>query len=306
MTPHLSIIPQRRRLSTGVSLEVAEAGPADGPLIILLHGFPDFWQGWQRQMEPLAAAGFRLLLPNQRGYGQSDKPPDISAYDLDCLADDVLALTASAGRDTFQLVGHDWGGIVAWWTAARAPQSVERLVILNAPHPGVIRRYMLTHPTQILKSWYIGFFQLPWIPERVLSLGHYAWLHRAVQSTATPGTFDETDRRYLTEGWSQPGALRSMIHYYRALMRRSDSSCAQRVTVPTLILFSRHDPTENPGLASASLQLCDDAQILWFDEARHWLQREDPARVNEALLAFLTRPRSTASHALAMPMAPEN
>ena len=292
MTPHLSIVPRMRRLASGIELEVAEAGPTDGPLVILLHGFPDLWQGWHRQIEPLTSAGFRVLLPNQRGYGRSDKPEGIAAYDLDRLADDVLALAASERRDKFQLVGHDWGGIVAWWTAARASQVVQRLVILNAPHPGVIRHYLITHPTQMLKSWYIGFFQLPWIPEIVLSTGQFALLHHAVQSTAAPGTFGDTDRRYLVDGWSQPGALRAMINYYRALLRRSDRSFSKRVTAPTLILFSRKDPAENPSLASASQRLCDEAQIIWFDEARHWLQREDSERVNTSLLAFLAGPLS--------------
>lgn len=280
-----------RRLSTGVTLEIAEAGPTEGPLVILLHGFPDLWQGWTRQIEPLVSVGFRVLLPNQRGYGRSDKPRGVSAYDLDFLAEDVLAIAASEGRGTFQLVGHDWGGIVAFWTAPRAPQAVERLIILNAPHPGIIRKYMLAHPTQAMKSWYVGFFQIPWLPEIMLSANRFARLLESLESTSTPGAFDDYDREYLLEGWSQPGALRAMLHYYRALVRRGDKLCAKRVAVPTLILFSQNDPTEESGLASASLKLCDDAQVVWFSHARHWLQREEPERVNESLLAFLNGPR---------------
>lgn len=287
----VSIACRKRHLSTGAALEVAEAGPTDGPLIILLHGFPDLWQGWTHQIEPLVSAGYRVLLPNQRGYGRSDKPRGVSAYGLDALAADVLALAASEGHSVFRLVGHDWGGIVAFWTAACSPQRVERLVILNAPHPGIVRRYMITHPAQAIKSWYVAFFQIPWLPERLLSANGFSRLFGSLKSTSSPGTFDDDDREYLLDGWSQPGALRAMLHYYRALVRRSDKSCAKRVAVPTLILFSQNDPTEEPGLASASLKLCDDAQVAWFSHARHWLQREEAERVNESLLAFLKGPR---------------
>lgn len=275
------------RRVNGLTLEVAEAGPADGPLVILLHGFPDLWQGWHLQISPLVDAGFRVLLPNQRGYGESDKPAEIAAYDLDVLAQDIVGLAESEGRAAFDVVGHDWGGIVAWWTAALHPQRVHRVAVLNAPHPGAFKKYVVRHPTQMLRSTYAGFFQLPWLPETVLSAREYALMQRAVRATSRPGTFDETDFRYLIDGWSQPGSLRGMLNYYRAIARRPTQSLQRRVAPPALILFGMNDPTEEPGLARASQAYCDDSRLVELEEGYHWIQREEPERVTAALLSFL-------------------
>lgn len=291
MTPEEIPVQISRLPAQGLNLEVAETGPAEGPLVILLHGFPDLWQGWHFQIEPLTTAGFRLLLPNLRGYGESDKPRGIAAYDLDRLAEDIVALADSQGRDKFHLVGHDWGGIVAWWVAARFPDRVERLAVLAAPHPGIFKTYLLRHPMQILRSWYIGSFQIPWLPETILRAKNYALLKKAVESTSLPGTFDESDWRYLIAGWSQPGALTGMLNYYRAITRRREASLRLPIPMPTLILFGRHDPAEEPGLAQASKAMCDEARVVELEEARHWIQREEAERVNEELLLFLSKVR---------------
>ncbi|MGN6547428.1 MAG: alpha/beta fold hydrolase [Aureliella sp.] len=278
-----------------MTLEVGAAGPESGPLVIMLHGFPDFWQGWHLQLRPLAAAGLRVLAPNQRGYGESDKPPRIGDYDIERLAEDVVALADSEQRSTFSLVGHDWGGIVAWWVAARFPERVERLAVLNAPHPGAFKSYLMRSATQMFRSWYVAFFQLPWLPEALLSAHHHALMFRAVQGTSLPGVFDDSDRRYLERGWSCPGSLTAMLNYYRAICRRSTASLQRKVEVPTLLLFGRHDPTEEPGLATASATLCDHCRLVELEQARHWLQREQPDRINEELLAFLPVPTGVES-----------
>lgn len=154
-----------------------------------------------------------------------------------------------------------------------------------------MRPYLFTHPTQLLKSWYVGFFQVPVLPETVLRWNDFAAMFRAVQATSLPGVFDESDRRYLHDGWSQPEALACMLNYYRALVRRRQSTMLERVTIPTQILFSRHDPTEEPGLAVASQSLTDHAEIIWFENVRHWLQREAPTAVNEQILTFIGQHR---------------
>jgi len=283
MTPDLPF-PEVARTLNGLRIQVAEAGERGRPLVILLHGFPDLWQGWHFQIQPLADSGFRVLIPNQRGYGKSDKPPGVSSYDIEHLASDVIALADAEGSSTFNLIGHDWGGIVAWWVAARFPRRVNRLVILNAPHPGIFQGYAARHPSQMLRSWYVGFFQIPWLPEAMLAARDYRLLFRSVQHTSQPGVFDATDRRYLTSGWSEPGALTAMLNYYRAIARRSPNSLKLRIEVPTLILFSKKDPAEEPGLAEASLSLCDDGRIVWFENARHWIQREEAERVTDLCL----------------------
>lgn len=263
------------------------AGPPEGPLVILLHGFPDLWQGWHLQIVPLAAAGFRVLIPNQRGYGHSDKPRGVSSYDIDILADDIVALANLEGHAKFSMLGHDWGGIVSWWVAARVPHRVERLAILAAPHPGVFQSYLLRSPTQLLRSWYAAAFQLPWLPEALLSAHDFALLFRAVQSTSRPGIFDQSDRRYLTAGWSQAGSVTAMLNYYRALARRSARSLRLSVDTPALVMYGRHDPAEEPGLNEASRALCPAARFVELEQGRHWLQREEPERVNVETLSFL-------------------
>lgn len=288
MTPeHLPVKVANRHVNH-VTLEVAQAGPASGPLVILLHGFPDLWQGWHLQMSHLTAAGFRVLAPNQRGYGRSDKPRGVKSYDIDILANDIVALADSEGRTNFSVLGHDWGGIVAWWIAARFPQRVDRLAILSVPHPGVFKSYLLRRPTQLARSWYAALFQLPWLPEAVLGINDFALMFRAVQSTSRHGVFDNSDRRYLNAGWSQAGSLAAILNYYRAIARRSERSLRLRVETPSLVLFGRHDPAEEPGLNRASQALCDNCRFVEFEHARHWPQREEPLRVNSELLSFLS------------------
>jgi len=183
--------------ANGVRLHVAMAGPARGPLVIFLHGFPEFWYAWRRHIEPLAAGGLRVAAPDQRGYGLSDKPRAIRDCGLGILVNDVLALASALGHERFSIVGHDWGGVVAWQLAARHPERVERMVILNAPHPATVRRHALRHPTQLLRSSYVAFFQVPVIPEVALQTNDFAGLSMALTESSLPRTFNEEDlRRY--------------------------------------------------------------------------------------------------------------
>ena len=286
MTPDILPYSQTTREVNGLRLQMAVAGKSGRPLVILLHGFPDLWQGWHFQIPVLVAAGFRVIAPNQRGYGKSDKPSRIASYDLEQLANDVVAIADSESANNFHLVGHDWGGIVAWWVAAKHAARVSRLVILNAPHPGIFQAYLLGNPRQILRSWYVGLFQLPWLPEALLSAGNYEILFQSVKRTSLPGIFDHSDRRYLVAGWSEKKALTSMLNYYRAIARRSSASLQSRVSVPTLIQFGKHDPAEEPGLAEASLAECDNGRLIWLERARHWIQREEAERVTENIRQF--------------------
>ncbi len=157
--------------TNGVRLHVVQHGPVDGPLVILLHGFPEFWYGWRKQIPALAAAGYRVWAPDQRGYNLSDKPTGIDAYTLDQLVADVIGLIDAAGCDKVYLVGHDWGAAVAWWMALKYPQRVIKLVVSNVPHPIVMNRTVRRNFDQLRKSWYIFFFQIPWLPERLIRAG---------------------------------------------------------------------------------------------------------------------------------------
>jgi epoxide hydrolase 4 len=269
-----------------VALHVAEAGPDDGRLVILLHGFPEFSYGWRRQIEPLAAAGFRIAAPDQRGYNLSSKPEGVRAYHLDTLVADVIGLADALGRERVSLVGHDWGGIVAWWAACRHPGRVERLAVLNALHPAIARSYLLRHPGQMLRSWYVGFFQIPGLPEALLSTGGHAALRRSLTGTSRPGTFSETDLDAYARAWSEPGALTAMVNWYRAL-RHFQAKGRARVAVPTLLLWGVRDRFLEAGLAEESLDLCDQGRLHRFNEATHWLHLEQPDSVNRELIGFL-------------------
>ncbi|WP_442918986.1 alpha/beta fold hydrolase [Methylobacterium sp. WSM2598] len=277
----------------GTVLHLAEAGPPDGPLTLLLHGFPEFWYGWRHQIGPLAAAGLRVVAPDQRGYGASGKPKDLGAYHLDELAADVIGLADAFARDRIRLVGHDWGGVVAWQCAARYAERVERAAILNAPHPDVFFGYVGRHPTQILRSSYMGLFQLPWLPEALLRAGDFALLRRALAGSSRPGTFDAAALDRYARAWSEPGALTGMLNWYRGL-RLPRRPLPDPVRPPVLILWGERDTALEAGLAEASLARCAAGEIRRFPEATHWVQHEEAAEVNRALLAFLTGAAATA------------
>lgn len=271
-----------------LTLNVAEAGPEDGPLVLLLHGFPDFWGIWRRQMPALAAAGYRVVAPDQRGYNLSDKPKGAAAYRMDRLADDVAGLARALGRARFCVVGHDWGGIVAWRVALQFPDEVEALAVLNAPHPALIGPQVLGRPSQAAKSAYVGFFQLPGLPEAMLSANDHAALRRALVKTSPPETFTPEELDAHQAAWAQPGAVTGGLNYYRGLRHRPPA-VKPGVKPPTLVIWGGRDPFLEEWLGRASLAYCRDGRGLRAANAGHWIQLEEAEAVNAALLGFLPR-----------------
>ncbi len=269
-----------------VVLHTALAGPEDGPPLVLLHGFPEFWYGWHNQIQPLAAAGFRVIAPDQRGYNLSDKPKGVKQYDIDRLAADVIGLVRALGYDSVNLTGHDWGAAVAWHTASRHPEVVRKLAILNVPHPEVARQFILSSPKQTLKSWYIGWFQLPLLPELSLRL----FGTRMMLGTAQTSTFSQDDLERYRAAWAQAGAPRGMINWYRAMARRvlGRRPPVGRVTVPVLMLWGMQDAALNYQTAEASLPYADDIQLVTFEDATHWVQHDEAEAVNAALIDFFS------------------
>lgn len=227
-----------------------------------------------------------VVAPYQRGYNLSSKPEGIAAYHLDRVADDIIALADSYGAGTFDVVGHDWGGIVGWWLAARSPERVRRLAILNAPHPDVLARYARRHPTQALRVFYFGAFQVPWLPEAGLRAANFLAMRQALRLTSRSGTFSRADLERYQEAWAQPGALTGMLNWYRALRLKRRSELGP-IRSPTLIVWGKKDPALSPQLATESLALCEQGRIEWLPSATHWLHHEEPERVNEALVTFL-------------------
>ena len=274
--------------ANGLSLHARVAGPVDGPLLLLLHGFPETSHGWRHQVAPLADAGFRVVAPDQRGVGLSSKPGGVASYRLDVLAADVVALVRALGRERAQVVGHDWGGSVAWYLAEHHADVVERVAILDAPHPAVFATYLMRHPSQVGKSWYMAFFQLPWLPEALLQARDFEWLAQALTTTSRPGAFSAADIAIYRRAWAEPGALTAMLNAYRALGQ--GTRLPRRpgpVTIPVRLLWGDRDAALEPGLADASMAHCSAGELFHFPEATHWLQHEEPERVNALLLEFL-------------------
>lgn len=273
--------------TNGIHLHAVEAGPEDGPLLILLHGFPEFWYGWRSQIAPLAGAGFRVLVPDQRGYNTSDKPRGVRAYNLDLLALDIVGLIDDAGREKAYVAAHDWGGMVGWWLGFKHADRLERLALINIPHPSVMQKALRKSPAQRKRSSYMFFYQLPWLPERLLRKNDYKYLAKALKVTSRPGTFTDEDIRMYKEAWSQPGALTTMLNWYRMILRtRPSRPPSSRVTVPTLMIWGTKDRFLGEEMAQPSIERCDRGRLARIEEATHWVQHEEPDRVNALIADF--------------------
>ena len=274
--------------TNGLHLHVVQAGPADGPLVVLLHGFPEYWASWRAQLAALAAAGYRVWAPDQRGYNLSDKPLGIAAYTLPTLAADIIGLLNAAGAAQASIVGHDWGGIVAWYLAAHYPSRVVRTTIINVPHPAVVLPNLWRLPSQLARSWYIGFFQVPGLPERLIRRRNWRFGAQALLGTSRPGTFSAAEVARYKVAWGRPGALTAMLNWYRALRR--PSGAWPRIGGPVQIIWGKRDAFLDARLAQLSLQECTSGELHYFPDATHWVQMEEPAVVNDLMLAFLARP----------------
>jgi pimeloyl-ACP methyl ester carboxylesterase len=270
-----------------VRLHYVEAG--DGPLVLLLHGFPEFWFSWRFQIPALVAAGFRVVAPDMRGYSLSSRPSSVAAYDLDRLAADVRGLVRERGAERALLAGHDWGAAVAWVTAMNHPEVVERLAILNVPHP---RRMLqgLRRPRQLARSWYMLFFQLPWLPELAARARRWWGWRRLFENEARPGAFTPRDIERYVEAWSQPGAPTGMINYYRAALRQTPGRAEARirpVEAPTLVIWGQRDRHLGAELAKPERADVPNLQrVVRLPEASHWVHQDEPERVSQLLIEF--------------------
>lgn len=280
-----------RYRTRSVGLYCAVAGPEKGPLVVLLHGFPEFWYGWRGHIESLAAAGYRVVAPDQRGYGRSDKPRRVRDYKIDTLAQDVVDLIDALGYEKASVVGHDWGAAVAWWTALKHPNRVDRMVALNVPHPAVMRKYVLGNPEQLKRSWYMFFFQLPRVPERVFMRDGGATQFNNLVKASAPGAFTRDDESRYLDAWAQPGAMQSMMNWYRAAIRYNAKGLGSelQVRVPALVLWGEKDEVLLASMARESLDYCDDGALRYFPRAGHFVQHDAREEVLAELLSFLPR-----------------
>jgi len=267
-----------------VRLHYVEAG--DGPMVVLLHGFPEFWYGWRRQIAPLVQAGFRVVAPDLRGYNLSSKPEGFRDYTADKPAADVRGLIRELGAESAMVVGHDWGGTVAWTLAMNHPEVVDRLVVLNAAHPRKLNEG-LRNPRQLLRSWYFFFFQFPGLPEHHARARGWRFFKRFLRDARPRYTADEVDG--YVDAWSQPGAEKAMIDYYRAAVRLGSKQEVRPISAPTLVIWGQRDRYLGPKLAEphhGDVPYLDRVERL--PDASHWVHHDEAERVNELLVDFLT------------------
>lgn len=273
--------------TNNIQLHVVTAGPEDGPPVMLLHGFPEFWGGWRKQMPALAEAGYRVLAPDQRGYNLSSVPREVRAYALDTLARDVVGLMDAFHLPAVNLVGHDWGAAVAWTVGLLYPERVRKLAILNVPHPAVMLRFLRASPAQMLKSWYIGFFQIPGLADWLLKRNNYALAVRLLIGSGQKGTFNRTELEDYKQAYANAGGLTGMINWYRALLWHQPALPRDRnLKMPVRILWGERDVALSAAMATASLAHCPHGTLTFFPNATHWVQHDEPAAVNAALLDF--------------------
>jgi pimeloyl-ACP methyl ester carboxylesterase len=265
-----------------LTFPVREAGPDDGEPVVLLHGFPQTSAAWSPYVSRLAASGYRALAPDQRGYAATARPPGASQYTLDLLVADVLGIADGLGVDRFHLVGHDWGGIVGWALASAHPDRLLSFASISTPHPRAFAS-SLWRSLQLTRSWYMGFFQIPQVPERVLTARDGAVLRRMLVSSGLP----EGDADTYTRTMLEPGAMTAALNYYRAL-RPGRTLAVGRITVPTLYVWSTNDTALGPVAAKATEREVDGPyRFEVLEGVSHWIPEQAADDLNRLLLDHL-------------------
>ncbi|MBW4559767.1 MAG: alpha/beta hydrolase [Mojavia pulchra JT2-VF2] len=271
--------------TNGVKLHYVTQG--EGPLMLMLHGFPEFWYSWRYQI-PEFAKYFKVVALDLRGYNDSDKPKDKLAYVMDEFVKDVEGVIKGLGYEKCVLVGHDWGGAIAWNFAYQHPDMLERLIILNLPHPAKFSQGLRT-PQQILRSSYIFFFQLPWLPELTLQASNYKAIERTLKGMAVDkSTFSQADINAYKDAAAKPGALTAMLNYYRnVFQQRILKENWDILEVPTLMIWAEKDTALGKELTYGTEAYVKDFQIQYIANCSHWVQQEQPNLVNQYIRDFL-------------------
>ncbi|MDB9525185.1 alpha/beta hydrolase [Oscillatoria sp. CS-180] len=274
--------------TNGIQLHYVTQGT--GPLFLFLHGFPEFWYTWRHQI-PVFAEQFTVVALDLRGYNDSDKPPNVSDYAMSELVKDISGVIAALGYERCILAGHDWGGAIAWSFAYTYPEQVEKLIILNCPHP---QRFLdgFANPVQWVRSAYIGFFQIPWLPELLLQANDYQFISQAFDRMAVNrNAITETDIQTFKTAIARPGALQAALNYYRNLL--SPSTFQQDwpvLEVPTLMIWGEDDPAFESSLAKKTEEYVRDFHLRYISQCGHWVPQEYPNLVNQYIGEFLQIP----------------
>ena len=273
--------------ANGMRFEVLEQGEGDR-LALCLHGFPEHAVSWRHQMPALAALGYRVWAVNQRGYGRTTRPEKVRDYALAQLLRDVAALIDASGAASVVLIGHDWGAMVAWCFAIARIRPLRRLVIMNVPHP-LCFRAALRHWRQRRRSWYVALFQLPLLPERLLTAGGGAALRRMFAHLSLPPEVLATYTGQIVE----PGAATAMLNWYRALRVEppSTAALARTIEVPTLLIWGEQDVALDLICLDGTGRYVRDLRLRRLPGVSHWVQQDAPALVNRLLEEFLAEDR---------------
>jgi pimeloyl-ACP methyl ester carboxylesterase len=267
-----------------IKLHVMRAGHTDGEPVLLLHGFPEFWYGWHNQITPLAEEGYHLIIPDQRGYNLSDKPNGVESYRVEHLVADVIGLLDALEYEKVRLVAHDWGAIVAWYAAMWHPERFQQLTIMNVPHPYIFTKFLSSNPSQMMKSWYAGAFQIPVLPEQMIKFNDFKMFADVMVKEAK--LRDDELRRYK-DAWAQPGAMTAMVNWYRAIARYSpEKKTDGRIRVQTLMLWGKQDFALSAEMVEPSIAMCDDGRFVFFEGSGHFVQHERDEQINQYLLDF--------------------
>jgi len=286
-------IHERRVDANGLRFRVLEAGDGDR-LALCLHGFPELAYSWRNQLPVLAELGYRAWAPDLRGYGGSDRPASRESYAIERLMDDVAGLIDASGARETLLVAHDWGGVIAWLFAMRRIRPLRRLVVMNLPHPACYENALRRGGRQWLRSWYVLFFQIPWLPERIFAARHarlvgQAFYDMAVNKRNFPDEVLEVYRRAALS----PGALTAMINYYRAAFsgggaRRQRNLGYPKIDVPTLVIWGEQDSALDVSTLEGTAEYVANLTLHRLPNASHWVQQDAPEEVNALLRQWLT------------------
>ncbi len=286
---------EKLRLKSGINLQVARVGQGAGkPLILMLHGFPECWYSWRHQLRALAPH-FECVAPDLRGYGESDAPVGIENYSLNKLIGDVGDLIEACGHQRAIVMAHDWGGAIAWATALQRPELVERLIVMNCPHLKKFRDNLRGNPRQMLKSWYILFFQIPRLPEALLRARDFAVIKRMLRDSAVQKTaFSDDDLAHFRAAFRNPYSVTAAINYYRALFRenfrnrKTPEWMEHKISAPTMVIWGEQDVALRKELTFGMKELFTGPfEIHYVSDSGHWVQQEKPALVNDYVLKFL-------------------
>ncbi len=265
------------------------AGDVDNETIIFLHGFPEFWYAWRKQVSYFSDK-YHVVAPDLRGYNKSLKPKRVKNYKIDLIAKDVIAIIEDLGKEKVILAGHDWGAAIAWHIALLYGERLSKVVVLNVPHPFVFRRTLMTNLKQLSKSWYIFFFQIPFLPTWYLGRNNFSRCAKMLVESSQEGSFTEADLEQYKVAWANGNSMNCMVMWYKAMMRypmQMDQYKQKKVNIPIKIIWGKNDIALVPKMAEESLAYCKQGKLTYLEEATHWVQHDEPEKVNQLIEEFI-------------------